>query len=268
MIRASDVAAPEDDVLVHRVGLDGVHLRWLVNGVTRDSPVGSVGVMELEPGAVVPLHRHARDEVAVFVLEGTPVLMHNAQTTPAVPGSALLASPATWHGVTNHGAMPCRLLVVFGTTSSAADLDWQSATGEESPHGPPARIVAISKIPETTMHDPSEGRHRISARWLFDNASHGATSLVLGQCTFATGSRHDVHRHPGGDEFLYVYEGTATHLTETSAEPQIAGELLLVHRGEWHGLGGPERGTVRAIFGLLGCASFDEAGYQLYRSAE
>jgi len=145
---------------------------------------------------------------------------------------------------------------------------WERPPANAPPEGPQPTIIEMNAVEAVEMHAPDQGRHHIAARWLVDRDLRGASNVIFGQCTFTAQSVHELHRHPGAGEALYAYAGTGVHLTEHGTLPQSAGELVLVPRGEWHGLRGSATGEpLRAVFILFGVADFDDAGYELHESS-
>ena len=64
-----------------------------------------------EPGQSTPLHVHPREEVAIFVLEGTATMTVGDEEV-VVPAGAVVKFPnQVWHDVRNLG--PERLVIMF-----------------------------------------------------------------------------------------------------------------------------------------------------------
>ncbi|MEK8104582.1 cupin domain-containing protein [Micromonospora sp. M12] len=74
---------------------------------------------------------------------------------------------------------------------------------------------------------------------------------------------HELHRHPHAEEFFMVLDGGGEHLTETGAIRMGPGDVVLVAAGEWHGYRTDPGVTTTTVYGYLGAASLDEAGYEV-----
>jgi uncharacterized cupin superfamily protein len=75
------------------------------------------GVIEVRPGASVPLHWHRRGELQ-FILDGRGMLLHPyGRETPVGPRSAVFspAGRAGAHGFRTVGRRPLRILFFYGS---------------------------------------------------------------------------------------------------------------------------------------------------------
>ena len=75
----------------------------------------------LEPGASEGVHAHPEPEIEEFylVVSGTGTMHLDDRDVELLPGDSVLAPPQVSRGVTNTGAQPLRLLVVWGPRGEA-----------------------------------------------------------------------------------------------------------------------------------------------------
>ncbi len=93
-------------------------VRWKLVFSGRRTPTGamSVGLAEIAPGGVLPLHHHAPAEV-YHVLEGKGRAEVEGVAHDLRPGRLLFIPPGARHRTTNTGPAPLRCLFVFPTDS-------------------------------------------------------------------------------------------------------------------------------------------------------
>ncbi len=93
-------------------------VRWRLVFSGRRTPTEalSMGLAELAPGGVLPLHHHAPAEV-YHALDGEGVAEIEGEAHALRAGSSLFIPPAARHRLTNAGAVPFRFLFVFPTDS-------------------------------------------------------------------------------------------------------------------------------------------------------
>ena len=89
----------------------------------------------------------------------------------------------------------------------------------------------------------------------------------MAPATFEPGGLHEHHRHPNGDEFLFILEGGGEHLTPGSAVRLDAGEIAYIPAGEYHGYRNKAGALTRTLFGYFGAGSLEEAGYEVREDA-
>lgn len=86
----------------------------------------------------------------------------------------------------------------------------------------------------------------------------------LARCTSSKPGLHEHHRHPRGDEFLYILEGGGEHLTpDGTAISLSAGEIAYIPANEYHGFKNKDGVLTRTLFGYFGPATLGEAGYEV-----
>ncbi|MET8090839.1 cupin domain-containing protein [Micromonospora sp. NPDC005220] len=200
---------------------------------------GHVEVRRLDPGEALP-EGAAGTESAVVVLSGTLSGLDRGATLFLPPGGPadLTAGP--------EGAA---LLLV-------------RAGGAERP-------TVATPLPDGTDHVSSAvlaaggGFSDMRVRWLVCGSAGGSTRLVVATSTFAPDGHHELHRHPSAEEFFMVLDGSGEHLTETGAIRLGPGDVVLVGAGEWHGYRTDPGVTTTTVYGYLGAASLDEAGYEV-----
>jgi quercetin dioxygenase-like cupin family protein len=103
----------DDPGLADRSGV-----RWKLVFSGHRTPTGamSVGLAEIEPGGVLPLHHHAPAEV-YHVLEGEGRAEVEGETHELRPGRLLFIPADAKHRTINTGSAPLRCLFVFPTDS-------------------------------------------------------------------------------------------------------------------------------------------------------
>lgn len=195
---------------------------------------GTVEVLSLGPGDVLPAGS-GDTESAVVVLTGD-VSGHGE-------GASLFQPPGSPARLTA-GEQGARVLLVRARITSVAvgrvDADTRSSAALETGGG------------FTDMR----------VRWLVSAAS-GSTSLVVATSVFAPDGHHELHRHPYAEEFFMVVEGGGEHLTATGALRLGPGDMVLVGAGEPHGYRTDPGVTTTTVYGYLGAASLDDAGYEV-----
>ncbi|MBM2623641.1 cupin domain-containing protein [Actinoplanes sp. LDG1-06] len=136
------------------------------------------------------------------------------------------------------------------------------------PDGARALVVQARPAPESgrassDLLDAGGGFADMRVRWLVGAGPSGSTALVVATSTFAADGRHELHRHASAEEFFLVVEGSGEHLTEFGPVRLGPGDAVLVPEGEWHGYRTDPGVTTRTIYGYLGAASLDDAGYEV-----
>jgi quercetin dioxygenase-like cupin family protein len=198
---------------------------------------GSVRVRLLAPGELLP-GGAADIESAVVVLSGDLAGLGEG-------GSLFLPAGATTSVVA--GADGARVLVV------------RAPAAGPGPHRPAGDTDNTS----AAVLAAGGGFADMSVRWLVDASASGSTALVVAASTFAPDGHHELHRHPRAEEFFLVVAGSGEHLTEDGAIRLGPGDAVLVGAGEWHGYRTDPGVTTTTIYGYLGAASLDDAGYEV-----
>jgi quercetin dioxygenase-like cupin family protein len=122
---------------------------------------------------------------------------------------------------------------------------------------------SIADTPEDPTVAGRPGWEGLHVWWLVNREQAGATGIVFNVTEFPPGKVHEIHRHPGCEEALYVLKGSGQHLSEGDPVRQNEGDVVFIERGEWHGFANDtsEPTVVIAVFG--GVASYEDAGYEV-----
>ena len=121
---------------------------------------------------------------------------------------------------------------------------------------------------QTVAEDPTvagrPGWEGLHVWWLVASRETGARRIVFNVTEFPAGKVHEIHRHPGSEEALYILRGSGLHLSESEPVRQNEGEVVFIEQGEWHGFMNDSDAptTVIAVFGGVG--SYEEAGYEVH----
>lgn len=125
------------------------------------------------------------------------------------------------------------------------------------------RKLAVDTVPPDTTLADDGGWVGMTVRWIFTDATAGAEQMTFNVTSFEPGGAHELHRHPGCEELLYIVEGGGTCLMEDGETPITAGEVCFVPRGEWHGFRNSTDVVTRVICCYGGAGSLERAGYEL-----
>jgi quercetin dioxygenase-like cupin family protein len=204
----------------------------------------------------------------MVVLGGSGAVLTPAAEHPASEGTLVYAPRGSWHGL-RAGDQGLRILMIYGGPTSPRDIDYDNADGVVTDGAAHAVCLNLWDADEVQANDPAQGFHHISARWLVDDEHLGSASFVVGQSGFdARTGIHDLHRHPSGEEFLYLLSGSGLHIDQDGAEiPVQAGDITFVPANEWHGFRNSGDQKALAIFGYFGATSLTAAGYELPSTA-
>ena len=80
-------------------------------GSAQNSPVG-VSILELEPGAEIPVHTHDENADSIYVLEGNAQVYGNGEWFAVSAGDYCLVPKGEEHGVRNGTGGTLRLFIV------------------------------------------------------------------------------------------------------------------------------------------------------------
>jgi quercetin dioxygenase-like cupin family protein len=237
---------------------------WVISGELGEAAGGVVGLGVLDANVEAGLHRHRNAEEAMVVLDGSGFALTPGGERPVSQGTFIYAPSGAWHGL-RAGDQGIHILMIFGGPSVPGDVDFDPAGEAFDDAAPAASSIEISDVEDIPFHDPSQNFYNISARWLLDADHIGSDAIVVGQSSFAAvNGAHELHRHPGAGEFLYLLSGSGMHVNEDGSEIKLGpGDITFVAPGEWHGFRNRGDETALAIFGYLGAQSLAAGGYEL-----
>jgi quercetin dioxygenase-like cupin family protein len=243
--------------------ISGARVQSLINSGTVGSHRGMLSVAEFEPGGEHKLHRHPNCEQATFLLHGTGLHLTDRGNVLQEVGDAVYVSKGEWHGFRNTGPEPARLVTLHGAGS------FQEAGYESFGHRPCAKgkpLVAVVRLRDLQGDaglDQEAGFIGLGVFWLITRETVGAENLLLGASTFEPGGVHQHHRHPNGDEILFIINGGGKHLTPDEAVSLSAGEIAYIPANEYHGFDNLPGVLTKTLFGYFGAGSLSEAGYEV-----
>ena len=109
-------------------------------------------IQELDPGAVVPVHLHEREEQILFFYSGQGKAILGDTEMEIRPGTLVYSPRNVWHGFSNTGSEP---LLVLETTSPAGG---ENAFRELS-------AIAATASPETLAAIATKYGFRLKGEW-------------------------------------------------------------------------------------------------------
>ena len=212
------------------------------------------------PAGGPPLHRHSREDEALYVLEGTLTIIVEGKETQVPPGSLAWAPRHRWHRFTNRTDRPVRFLVamlpggmdaVFRATSLTIPPGTIIAPpmSESAGEALGAAMFAAgidfdqSAAPRGEPTSPTYTRSAAQCEVLslvgdvYHLLATGADTdgqMYLHEATVPPGSGPPLHRHAREDEAFYVLEGTLTLYVEGKRIDAAAGTFVWAPRGQWH----------------------------------
>jgi quercetin dioxygenase-like cupin family protein len=129
---------------------------------------------------------------------------------------------------------------------------------------PHVAVVRLRDLQGDASLNQEAGLIGLGVFWLITRETVGAENILLGASTFEPGGVHQHHRHPDGDEILFIIDGGGKHLTPEESVSLSAGEIAYIPANEYHGFDNPPGVLTKTLFGYFGVAgSLSEAGYEV-----
>jgi quercetin dioxygenase-like cupin family protein len=244
--------------------LTGVAVRDIINRNTVDAHRGMLSIAEFAPGGFHKLHRHDASSQISYLLSGKGEHLTENGPIALKAGDAVYVPKNTWHGFRNISTNKAVLLSIYSPVAHLADAGYETFVGAID-SSKPAQVAmsSLSKLQGDAALDADSGFIGLGVFWLATRDTVGSEDFLLGASTFEPGGLHEHHRHPRGDEFLYILEGGGEHLTPASAVPLSSGEIAFIPANEYHGFKNQEGVLTRTLFGYFGAATLAEAGYEV-----
>lgn len=242
--------------------VDGATIRWLLTGERGGARSGIIGRLTLRAGAALPGHVHPGVDETIFVLSGTGTVSGADGELAVAPGTLIMSPRGTPHALGAGEAIDA-IVVYTGTSDPAALSAEEPASG--TPEAAP-RVVDSPGLGRDPLHVPEQGFHHMGSRFLVGETGLTGIDLLVGDSAYGAEGQpggHALHRHPDGDEFIFLRSGSAWHLTESDRLPMAAGDISFMPAGEWHGIWNECDTPVLGLFGYLGCSTLAAAGYEL-----
>jgi quercetin dioxygenase-like cupin family protein len=259
-VSLANVAAVRDS----HPDLTGASVKPLINRASVGSQRGMMSIAEFEPGGSHKLHRHPWAAQISYLLSGSGEHLTEHGPVPVKAGDTTYAPKNEWHGFRNTGGEPAVLVSLYGPAADLAEAGYETYEGALDLSRPPTvRKVSLADLQGDSALDEDEGFIGLGVFWLATRDTVGAESLLLGASTFEPGGLHEHHRHPNGDEILFILEGGGEHLTPDGAVPLSAGEIAYIPANEFHGFKNPDGVLTKTLFAYFGPGTLDEAGYEI-----
>ena len=244
-------------------------VKLLINEDTVRSHRGMLSLTEFEPGGQHRLHRHPHTQQITYLLSGVGEALTVNGPVPLKAGDAVLSKRNAWHGFRNPGDEKAVIVSVYGPAALPAQSGYETYEGEIDASRPPQIAkTSLSQMQGDAALDEGAGFIGLGVFWLATKDTIGSDRFLLGASTFEPGGLHEHHRHPNGDEFLFILEGGGEHLTRDGAVPLNAGEIAYIPAGEYHGYQNREGVLTRTLFGYFGAGNLEDAGYEVLEGAE
>jgi quercetin dioxygenase-like cupin family protein len=243
--------------------ISGARVLSLINSATTCSHRGMLSIAEFAPRGEHKLHRHPNCEQATFLLSGSGEHLTAQGVIRQESGDAIYVSKGSWHGFRNTGTGTAKLVTLHGA-GSLQEAGYESFVGAPEANGAPtAMVVRLRDLQGDATLDKDSGFIGLGVFWLITRETVGAENIVLGASTFEPGGVHQHHRHPNGDEILFIVEGGGKHLTPVGAVSLSAGEIAYIPANEYHGFDNPPGVLTKTLFGYFGPGNLAEAGYEV-----
>lgn len=239
-------------------------VRSVINRETVGSGRGMLSVAEFEPGGAHKLHRHDAAAQITYLLSGSGEHLTANGPVPIKAGDTVFVPKNEWHGFRNTDSTSAVLVSLYSPAADPSEPGYESFVGEIDTSKPASVCkVSLSELQGDAALDEDAGFVGLGVYWLATRDTIGTDSFLLGASTFEPGGLHEHHRHPNGDEILFILEGGGEHLTPDGAVPLGAGEIAYIPANEYHGFRNPPGVLTRTLFGYFGPATLKEAGYEV-----
>ena len=244
--------------------LIGVTVKTVIDRVSVGAHRGMLSIAEFAPGGYHKLHRHSDSAQISYLLSGRGAHLTENGPVNLKAGDATYVPANTWHGFSNLGVEKAVLLSIYSPAAGLIEAGYESFAGEIDGSKPP-RVgkASLADLQGDAALDQDAGFIGLGVFWLATRDTVGSEDFLLGASTFEPGGLHEHHRHPNGDEFLFILEGGGEHLTPEGAVPLSAGEIAYIPANEFHGFKNPDGVLTRTLFGYFGPGTLEEAGYEV-----
>lgn len=249
--------------------LKGASVQELISHRTVGSQRGSLFITTFTPGGNHVLHRHTTSGQISYLLHGVGEHLTENGPVPLSAGDVTFARKGEWHGFRNVGDEPAVLVSLYSPAGDLASTGYETYKGEVQASGTPhVSKASLSDLQGDAALDEGAGFVGLGVFWLATRDTLGTDGFLLGASTFEPGGVHEFHRHPNGDEILFILEGGGEHLTLDEAIPLSAGEIAYIPANEYHGFRNAEGVLTKTLFGYFGPATLDEAGYEVWEAVK
>ena len=244
--------------------LSGASVKQLINRSTVGSHRGMLSVAEFEPGGMHKLHRHPHAAQISYLMSGTAEHLTENGPVSIKSGDMVYSEKNEWHGFRNSGTSPAVLVTLYSPSAELAECGYESFVGRpDLSKAPRVKKVSLDDLQGDVALDEGAGFIGLGVFWLATRDTVGTDTFLLGASTFEPGGLHEFHRHPNGDEILFILEGGGEHLTLDGAISLSAGEIAYIPANEYHGFRNKAGVLTKTLFGYFGPATLEEAGYQI-----
>jgi quercetin dioxygenase-like cupin family protein len=248
--------------------LSGVGVKNVIDRNTVGAHRGMLSIADFAPGGWHALHRHHASGRICYLLSGQGEHLTSHGPVSIRAGDASYIRRNEWHGFRNTGTEEAVLVSIYSPAARLPDAGYETFRGTLD-RSAPASVskISLANLQGDAALDEDAGFVGLGVFWLATRDTLGTEDFLLGASTFEPGGLHEHHRHPRGDEFLFILEGGGEHLDpDGNAIPLSAGEIAYIPANEYHGFRNPEGVLTRTLFGYFGPATLDEAGYEVLES--
>lgn len=127
----------------------------------------------------------------------------------------------------------------------------------------PATKVNVGDVEYAEGLRSDEGWIDMKVQFLITQANAGNDEIVFGRTIFEPGARHEHHRHANAEEIQYLVSGEGIALDGDDEIVMKAGDVVLSHKGVWHGFRNTsETEPAEIIWAWAGASSRESAGYE------
>ncbi len=244
----------------------------LIDSAETGATRGALILSKYEPGGRQGLHRHPHSESAILVLRGSGLHLSDGEPAKQNEGDAIFVPAGGWHGFENDGDSTVVTLHLFGGAANLEEAGLEELAGEELAGlrsaaqlrgGKAVQKVELSSTPEDASLSAGDGWFGLHVRWLLNSETVGANKLTMNVTAFDPGGAHELHRHDGCEEILYIIEGRGTHLSPEGETRVEEGDATFVRANEWHGFRNDGDVVTRVVGCYAGAGSLSDAGYEL-----
>ena len=255
----------------HNENSKGLVLKELIGKSTVGSHRGLLALATFSVNGSQNLYRLANANHVAYLLSGEADYLTETGPVALGPGDTVYAPKGDWHGFRNKGSQEAVFIFMYSPVSDYGALSYEAYQGilpQASAQIPSIRRARLSEMQGDAALNEDAGFIGLGVYWLAVAETVGTTDFLLGASTFEPGGLHEHHRHPNGDEFLFILEGGGAHLTPHGSVPLGAGEIAFIPANEYHGYQNREGVLTKTLFGYFGPANLEQAGYEVREPAE